>query len=74
MLGVSAIIMMLDWKIIIVFALLVVLGAKIEGSAKKKAMDRSQEIATYSAARNDKYIQEKEFSQVKSSNAYFNFL
>ena len=44
LIGISAIIVTLDWKIIIIFAVCVILGAKIEGSAKKKAMALSQEI------------------------------
>jgi len=42
--GISAIIVTLDWKIIILFAVCVIIGAKIEGNAKKKAMALSQEI------------------------------
>ena len=44
LIGISAIIVTLDWKIIIIFAVCVILGAKNEGNAKKKAMELSQEI------------------------------
>ena len=44
LIGISVIIVTLDWKIIIVFALCVIFGARVEGNAKKKAMNLSQEI------------------------------
>lgn len=44
LIGISAIITTLDWRIIIAFALCVGLGAKIEGNAKKRAMRLSQDI------------------------------
>ena len=44
LIGISVIIVTLDWKIIIIFILCVISGARVEGNAKKKAMDLSQEI------------------------------
>ena len=43
--GISAIMTTLDWKIILIFAVCIFLGAKIEGKAKKQAMGLSQDIA-----------------------------
>jgi len=44
LIGISAMIATLDWKIIVAFTLCVVLAAKVEGNAKKKAVSLSQEI------------------------------
>ncbi len=66
LIGISAIVMTLDWKIIIVFAVCVILGAKIEGNAKKKAMTLSQDIVadsrgwTYYASLFDNFSYGKE--------------
>lgn len=46
LIGISAIIVTLDWKIIIAFAVCVVLGTKIEGNARKKAMALSQDVVS----------------------------
>lgn len=46
LIGISAIIVTLDWKILLIFAVCVISAAKIEGNAKKKAMTLSQDIVT----------------------------
>ena len=43
--GISAIIATLDWKVVAAFVFFVALSAKFEGAAKKKAMQLSREIA-----------------------------
>lgn len=44
LIGISAIIATFDWRIIAVFMIFVLLGTGIEGKAKKRAMQLSQEI------------------------------
>lgn len=44
LIGIATIIATMDWKIVLVFIIFVILSAKIESSAKKKAMSLSQTI------------------------------
>lgn len=44
LIGISAIIASLDWRIIVVFVIFVVLSVKIESTAKKKALQLSQAV------------------------------
>ncbi len=46
LIGISAIIATLDWRIIAAFIVFVLMGAKVEGIAKKKAMSLSQKITS----------------------------
>ena len=44
LIGISTIILTLDWKILLFFTICIILGTKIEGNAKKNAMKLSEEV------------------------------